>query len=144
MKRIIDKRAGMEGIPLQLIIVVVVGMAALGILIGWLAMADDTDPTLKRIATEPETIEISGDGRITMEVAVEVFVYDSEGDEVDDVAVTFTGSVDDRVVEKIDSGDMVTIVAALAPGQDTATIDVEAEKGGGMGSTSTTILVMRD
>lgn len=133
----------MEGVPLQLIIVVVVGMAALAILIGWLALAGDTDPTLKRVASEPETIEVSGDGRVTNEVSVEVYVYDSEGNEVDDVAVTFSGAVDENVVQKIDSGDSVTITAALAPGQDTATIDLKAEKGGGMGTASTTILVMR-
>jgi hypothetical protein len=52
--------------------------------------------------------------------------------------------VDDKVVEKLDSGDSVTITAALAPGADTGTIEVKAEKGGGMGSCSTTIIVMRE
>ncbi len=133
----------MEGVPLQLIIVVVIGMAALGILIGWIALAGDTDPTLRRMATEPETIEVSGEGRATTEVGVVVYVYNSEGDEVDGAVITISGAVDEKVIEKIDSGDSILVTAALAPGQDTGTIEIKAEKGGGMGSCSTTIIVMR-
>ncbi len=143
-RRILNEDGGMEGVPLQLIIVVVVGMAALGILIGWLALAGDTDPTLKRISTEPETVAVSGDGRAISEIDVTLFVYDSEGDEVDGAVITLSGSVDEKVVEKLDSGDSVTITAALAPGADTGTIEVKAEKGGGMGSCTTTIIVMRE
>ena len=133
----------MEGVPLQLIIVVVIGMAALGILIGWIALAGDTDPTLRRMATEPETIEVPGEGRVTTEIGVVIYVYNSEGDEVDGAVITISGAVDEKVIEKIDSGDSILITAALAPGQDTGTIDIKAEKGGGMGSCSTTIIVMR-
>lgn len=139
----LDERGGMEGVPLQLIIVVVVGMAALAILVGWLAMAGDTDPTLKRAVTDPDTVKVVGAGRATASVQVQVFVYDSEGDEVDGAVATFTGSVDQKVTQKIESGEKVTIMAALAPGETTGTIDVLVEKGGGMGSCRTTIIVMR-
>jgi hypothetical protein len=144
MKHIVsDDKGGMEGVPLQLIIVVVVGMAALAILVGWLAFAGDTDPTLKRAVTDPETIKVAGTGRATAAVQVQVFVYDNEGDEVDGAVVTFTGAVDQKVTQKIDSGDKVAMTAALAPGESTGTIDVKVEKGGGMGSCRTTIIVMR-
>jgi len=143
-KCMISKEGGMEGVPLQLIIVVVVGMAALGILIGWLTMAGDTDPTLKRIAAEPDTVKVSGDGRAASAADLQLFIYDSDGNEVDGVVVTISGAVDEKVVEKIDSGDTVSITAALPPGQDTGSIEIRAEKGGGMGSTTTTIIVMRD
>ncbi|MCU0799861.1 MAG: hypothetical protein MUC62_09365 [Candidatus Thermoplasmatota archaeon] len=142
-RSIFDNRGGMEGVPLQLIIVVVVGMAALAILIGWLAFAGDTDPTLKRAVTDPDTIKVTGAGRATASVQVQVFVYDSEGDEVDGAVVTFTGAVDQKVTQKVDSGDKVALTAALAPGESTGTIEVKAEKGGGMGSCRTTIIVMR-
>jgi hypothetical protein len=143
-RKMFSEEGGMEGIPLQLIIVVVVGMAALGILIGWLALAGDTDPTLRRVATEPETIKVEGEGRAVLEVDVLIYIYDSEGDEVDGAVVTFSGAVDEKVVEKVDSGDSVTVIAALPPGSDTGTIEIKAEKGGGMGSCSTTVIVMRD
>ncbi len=143
-RKMFSEEGGMEGIPLQLIIVVVVGMAALGILIGWLALAGDTDPTLRRVATEPETIKVEGEGRAVLEVDVLIYIYDSEGDEVDGAVVTFSGAVDEKIVEKVDSGDMVKVKAALAPGSDTGTIEIKAEKGGGMGSCSTTVIVMRD
>ena len=143
-RKMFSEEGGMEGIPLQLIIVVVVGMAALGILIGWLALAGDTDPTLRRVATEPETITVEGEGRAVIEVDVQVYIYDSEGDEVDGVVVTLSGAVDEKIVEKVDSGDSVTVTAALAPGSDTGTIEIKAEKGGGMGSCSTTVIVMRE
>ncbi|MEA3559878.1 MAG: hypothetical protein U9R75_11550 [Candidatus Thermoplasmatota archaeon] len=144
MRDIIKKTNGaMEGVPIQLIIVVAVGMAALAILIGWLAFAGDTDATLRSIETEPDTISIEGDGRVQKEVQVTVFVYDSESNEVDGAVVTFSGSVDENVVMQIDSGDTVTIDAVLASSSDTATINVKAEKSGGMGTCSTTIIVMR-
>jgi hypothetical protein len=139
----IDQKGGMEGIPLQLIIAVVIGMAALGVLVGWLALAGDADPTLRSIETDLETIEITGEGRVNSTVAVSVFVYDSEGNEVDGVVVTFSGSVDDEVVKKVDSGEIVEIKAVLASGSDTSLINIRAEKGGGMGSCETTIIVMR-
>jgi hypothetical protein len=142
-KRSMNESGGMEGIPLQLIIAVVVGMTALAVLVGWLAFANDTDPTLRSIETDPETVEITGTGRVDLTVGVTVYVYDSEGNEIDDVVVTFSGSVDDKVVQKIDSGDKVDIVCVLSSGSDTAVIEITAEKGGGMGSCDTTILVMR-
>lgn len=138
-----DESGGMEGVPLQLVIVVVIGVAALGILIGWLALAGDPDPVLDSMSTEPEDLKLKGDGRITGDFEVEVYVYDSEGSEVDDVVVTFTGAVDEDVTEKIDSGDKVKITAALRDGSNTATIEVRAEKGGGMGSCDTTMILMR-
>lgn len=133
----------MEGVPLQLIIVIVIGVAALGILVGWLAMAGDPDPVLDDVSTDPQDITIKGDGRVTSDVDVEIYVYDSERNEVDDVIVTLSGSVDETVTQKIDSGDRVRITARLADGTNTGKIKVVAEKGGGMGSTETTIIVIR-
>ncbi|MCK5772219.1 MAG: hypothetical protein KAH57_00375 [Thermoplasmata archaeon] len=138
-----DDRGGMEGVPLQLVIVVVIGVAALGILIGWLAMAGDTDPVLRKVSVEPETISIEGDGRITKVMNFDVYVYDSEGNEVDGAVLTFSGSVDEKVVQKADSGDTVEVTLALAPGEDTGTVVIKAEKGGGMGSCETTVIVLR-
>ena len=144
MRDIIRKTNGaMEGVPIQLIIVVAVGMAALAILIGWLAFAGDTDATLRKIETDPDTISIQGDGRVQKEVQVTVFIYDSEGNEVDGAVVTFSGSIDEKVVIQVDSGDIVAINAVLASSSDTATINVKVEKSGGMGTCDTTIIVMR-
>ncbi len=143
MKMRSDDRGGMEGVPLQLVIVVVIGVAALGILIGWLAMAGDTDPILRKVSVEPETVSMEGDGRITKVVNFDVYIYDSEGDEVDGAVLTFSGSVDEKVVQKVDSGDSVEVTLALAPGEDTGTVVIKAEKGGGMGSCETTVIVLR-
>ncbi|MGA1822541.1 MAG: hypothetical protein ACMUIG_08435 [Thermoplasmatota archaeon] len=138
-----DSQGGMEGIPLQLVIVIVIGVAALGVLLGWLAMAGDPDPTLDNIDVEPEDITLEGDGRITGQCEVRVYVYDSEGNEVDGVVVTFSGAVEEEVVEKIDSGDSVELSPRLIDGMNTDTIDVTAEKGDGKGKAQTTIIVMR-
>jgi len=143
MKMIADKNGGIEGVPLQLIIAVVVGMAALGIVIGWLAIAGDTDATLKRMTTDPETVVLTGSGRLNGTVDITVYVYDSEGNEVDDVILTFSGAVEERTVLKIDSGETVKVVASLPSNADTAVLDIQAEKGGGMGTTDTTLIVMR-
>lgn len=143
MRSISDRNGGIEGVPLQLIIAVVVGMAALAIVIGWLAIAGDTDATLRSVTTDPETIEMTGNGRLNMTVNVSIYVYDSEGNEVDGVILTFSGSVDDKVIEKVDSGDIVQVPVVLSSNADTAVIDVTAEKGGGMGEADTTIIVMR-
>lgn len=145
MKRPLRGSTGaMEGMPIQLIIVVAVGMAALAILIGWLAFAGDSDATLRRITTDPETIKLQGDGRISGTVDVTLYIYDSEGNEVDGVVVTFSGSVDSKSIQEVDSGDTVPVEAVLASGEDTATINVLAQKSGGMGSCETTMIVMRE
>lgn len=138
-----DTQGGMEGVPLQLVIVIVIGVAALSVLLGWLAMAGDPDPTLKSVEVDPEDVTLEGDGRITGEYEIQIYVYDSEGNEVDGMVVTFSGAVEDEVVEKIDSGDTVTITPRLIDGMNTDTIDVTAEKGGGKGKAETTIIVMR-
>ena len=133
----------MEGIPIQLVIVVVIGVAALAILLGWIALAGDTDPTLRNLDVEPETVTVTGEGRITDTVSFKLYIYDNEGNEVDDAVVTFSGSLEDKVVERVNSGDSVEVTVALASGQDTGSITVKAEKGGGMGSCETTIIIMR-
>lgn len=138
-----NRKGAMEGVPIQLIIVIAVGMAALAIMIGWLAFADDTNATLRRIETDPDTISLDGEGRVATEVQVRIFVYDSEDNEVDGSVVTFSGSVDEKVVVQVDSGETVTITAVLSSSQDTATINVKAERSGGMGSVDTTMMVMR-
>jgi hypothetical protein len=143
MRRISDKNGGIEGVPLQLIIAVVVGMAALAIVIGWLAIAGDSDATLRRVTTDPESIQIDGEGRVNLTVNVTFYIYDSEGNEVDDVIVTISGSVDETVVEKINSGDVIAVPTVLSSNTNTAVIDITAEKGGGMGEAETTIIVMR-
>lgn len=143
MKRIADRNGGIEGMPLQLMIAVVVAMAALGIVVGWLVIAGDTDATLKRMTTDPETVVLTGSGRVNGTVEMTIYVYDSEGNEVDDVILTFSGAVEERTVMKIDSGDTVLITASLSSNADTAVMDIQAEKGGGMGTTDTTVIVMR-
>ena len=143
MRKAMGKSGAMEGIPLQLIIVVVIGVAALGILVGWLALSGDPDPTMKRVSVEPETVSIQGDGRLTEEVTFTVFIYDNKGDEINGVVVTFSGAVDQKVTQVVDSGGSVKVTVALPSGEQTGTITVKAEKGGGMGSRETTIIVMR-
>ena len=143
MKRIADRNGGIEGMPLQLMIAVIVAMAALGIVVGWLVIAGDTDATLKRMTTDPETVVLAGSGRVNGTVEMTIYVYDSEGNEVDDVILTFSGAVEERTVMKIDSGDTVQVTASLSSNADTALMDIRAEKGGGMGTTDTTVIVMR-
>jgi len=138
-----DERGAMEGVPLQLIIVVVIGMAALAILIGWLALAGDPDPTMKKVTVSPETVTLTGSGRLAADQSFTVYVYDNEGNELDDVIVTFSGAVDKEVTQKVSSGGTVKVKVALPDGEQTGTISVRAEKGGGMGSRETSIVVMR-
>ncbi|MDG6224756.1 MAG: hypothetical protein QCI82_04500 [Candidatus Thermoplasmatota archaeon] len=143
MRKAMGKSGAMEGIPLQLIIVVVIGVAALGILVGWLALSGDPDPTMKRVSVDPETVSVQGDGRLTEEVTFTVFIYDNKGDEINGVVVTFSGAVDQKVTQVVDSGGTVQVTVALPSGEQTGTITVKAEKGGGMGSRETTVIVMR-
>jgi hypothetical protein len=135
----------MEGIPLQLIIVVVIGVAALGILVGWLALAGDPDPTMKSVDVAPETVKMgTGAGRLTKQVDFTVFVYDTKGGEVDDVILTFSGAVDTEVTQVLaKSGDKVKVTVSLPDGESSAVVHVRAEKGGGMGSKDTTVVVIR-
>jgi hypothetical protein len=139
-----DRKGAMEGVPLQLIIVVVIAVAALAILVGWLAMSGDPDPTIKKVTVTPGTVSLTGTGRLSAEKEFTVFVYDNKDNEVDNVVMTFSGAVDKEVTQVLaKSGDKVKVTVALADGENTQTIKIKAEKGGGMGSKETTVIVMR-
>lgn len=140
-----DRKGAMEGIPLQLIIVVVIGVAALGILVGWLALSSGPDPTMRKVTVTPDTVKMgTSNGRLTKDVDFTVFVYDTKDNEVDNVVVTFSGAVDKEVVQVLaKSGDKVKVTVALPEGDSTGEIHVKAEKSGGMGSKETTVIVVR-
>lgn len=139
-----EKRGALEGLPLQLIIIIIIAAAALGVIYVWLNQATEGKATIKRVEVSPTEIPVQpgGPGQpATSTVDLTVWVYDTEGNEVDDFVVTVSGAVDTEVTKQMDSGDKVTVVVKVPPGETTATVHIRVEKGGGMGSAETTALV---
>lgn len=145
MRRSGRERSGaLEGLPLQLIIIIIIAAAALGVIYVWLNQATEGKATIKKVEVSPTEISVQpgAEGQpATGEVDLTVWVYDTEGNEVDDFVVTISGAVDHEVTRQMDSGESVTVVVKVPPGETTATVHIRVEKGGGMGSAETTALV---
>lgn len=149
-KRSWNKYGAIEGLPLQLLIVVIVAGVALAIMLGWVFSIQSVN-VIKSISADPDRIEITGssiDQEAKKTLTIKVRVYDQNNNPLSNVVVSLNGAGvlsthaddDDGTVDG-----MVTFssVQAKVPiGQTTATIKVTAEKAG-FPTKETSILVVR-
>ncbi len=89
-----DERAGIEGMPLQLMIIVLVAGVSMAIILGW-TTGLSAPQTIASVTSSPGEIEVSdgnGDGMFTAEgQSVNVYVSDSEGKPVEGATVILEG-----------------------------------------------------
>ncbi|MDD1769503.1 MAG: carboxypeptidase-like regulatory domain-containing protein [Methanomassiliicoccales archaeon] len=89
-----DERAGIEGMPLQLMIIVLVAGVSMAIILGWTSGLS-APQTIASVTSNPNEIEVAdgdGDGLFTADsLGVEVYVADSEGKPVEDATVILEG-----------------------------------------------------
>jgi hypothetical protein len=134
-----NRNAGIEGMPLMIIIIVVIAVAVLGIVLGWIFLASDSDPMIKKITVDPETVK-------TTTATVKVYVWDTDGNKVDGATVTVSGlNVNTAPVKTTkQAGDTYATVTltglALSPGAQTGTLSILAEKTG-MGKKTLDVVV---
>lgn len=134
-----NKKAGIEGMPLMIIIIVVIAVAVLGIVLGWIFLASDSDPMIKKITVDPETVK-------TNTMTVKVYVWDTEGDKVEGATISVSGcNVNTPPVKtaKVGGDTYATITLtglSLSPGTQTGTLSLLAEKTG-MGKKTLDVVV---
>ncbi|MCQ2071018.1 MAG: hypothetical protein MJZ68_07795 [archaeon] len=91
--RKMDNRGGIEGLPMELLIIVVVATIGMAILVGWMSGIEEPD-TFGGISTNMDTIEFKGDegnaNKMTLD-DLSIFVYNSKGDGIEGATVMLTG-----------------------------------------------------
>lgn len=136
-----NRKAGIEGMPLMIIIMVVIAVAVLGIVLGWIFLASDSDPMIKKITVEPETVKVASPAP-----TIKIYVWDTDGDKVEGATITITGlNVNTAPVKTAKVGTdvyaSITLTGlSLAPGAQTGTLSVLAEKTG-MGKKTLDVVV---
>jgi hypothetical protein len=142
-----DLKGGLEGMPLQLLIIVVVAVMALGMIMYWMGSINEPPKSIKVISVEvdenDEDIDLSN-GNPDL---IAVTVYDQDLSRVDGAVVTLDGCGFDQVSAKTgsDLAESGTAVfdgkdVDLPPGIKTGEITVTAKKAGYAAKT-TSILV---
>lgn len=130
----------LEGMPLYLIIIVVIAVAVLGIVLGWIFLASDTDPMIDKIEVAPEEVSLSGTG--TPEITVTV--WDTEGDKVRGVVIEVKGCNVNIDPTKLESGTGTIQLTGcdLPPDKQSDFIQIVAKKSG-MGTKTFEVLVVQ-
>lgn len=89
-----DERAGIEGMPLQLMIIVLVAGVSMAIILGWTSGLS-APQNIASVTSNPSEIEVAdgnGDGLFTVDgLGVEVYVADSQGKPVEGATVLLEG-----------------------------------------------------
>lgn len=99
-----DKSGGLEGMPLQLLIIVVVAVMALGLIMSWVSSIDEPPKSIKvidvKIDGSHEDIDLSrgSPGEIR------IMVYDQELKKIDGAVVTLEGCGYDEISASTGSG----------------------------------------
>jgi hypothetical protein len=89
-----DKRAGIEGMPLQLMIIVLVAGVSMAIILGWTSglTAPQTIASVTSSPSEIEVSDIDGDGLFTADgLSLSIHVADSAGKPVEGATVILEG-----------------------------------------------------
>ena len=97
-----DRGGGIEGLPLELMIIIIVATMGTAILVGWMGSVD-VPKYLGDVIVEPGQLEIGGDGAIGGELRITV--TDQDGNGIDGATVVVTG-----LSVKGDGGSAVTAV----------------------------------
>jgi hypothetical protein len=128
-----------EGMPLQLLIMVIVAVIVVGIILGWIYVLSDTDPVIDRIVVEPDEIHLSGSST----PSITITVLDTDGNNVKGVVIVVSGC-NLEIVEEMESGtgNIQLTGIELPYGRPTGYLSIVAERSG-MGKKTTDIVVFQ-
>ena len=142
-----DKHAGLEGMPLQLLIIVVIAVMALGMIMSWMSSVNEPPKSIKVVS-----VDVDGNGEdIDLSSGdpsdIEVTVYDQDLKKVDGAIVTLDGCGFDSISAKTGASEIESGTASfdgnlveLPPGIKTGEISVTVKKPN-YATKTTTILV---
>lgn len=138
-----DRRGGIEGLPLQLMIIILIATVGTGIILGWMGSID-TPQYIGSLSTDKESIVLSDDND---GVDITVTVRDQNGDPLRDVVITMSGcgirTSDGKTVYGTTDGNGEVTFTGLTLNTDSKVryIDIDA-MGSDHGSKKTQIVVI--
>ena len=100
MRTMRDETGGIEGMPLQLMITVIVAGLVLAVVLGWV-LTIQSPAVIKSVSTDPASVDLGNipeDQVAWKMVTIRVTAYDAEGAPIRDVVVTAEGAVAGTVV----------------------------------------------
>src|SRR5881409_1214027 len=100
MRTIRDRTGGIEGMPLQLMITVIVAGLVLAVVLGWV-LAIQSPSVIKSVNSDPAIVDLGDvpeDQGAAKTLKIRVTAYDAAGAPVVDSVVTAEGSVASTVV----------------------------------------------
>jgi hypothetical protein len=128
-----------EGMPLQLLIMVIVAVIVVGIILGWIYILSDTDPLIDRIVVEPDEVHLSS----AATPSIKITVLDTDGNNVNGVVIVISGCNLDIVKElESGSGNIQLTGIELPYGRPTGYLSIVAERSG-MGKKTTDVVVFQ-
>lgn len=144
MKHIRADKEGLEGLPLQLLIMAVVAGLALAVVIGWFSGINGTPvKSIKSISIEPSPILTSNPGinvQATKKVDVTVCAFDQGDSKIKGVTVHLSGVGVDKTATDGKNNDadgsedgcvkFTGVQVTLPPGISTSELDVEVSASG--------------
>ena len=151
MRPVRDESGGIEGMPLQLMILVIVAGLTLAVVLGW-TLSIQSPAVIKSVSTDPATVYVGNvpeDQAATRVVTIRVSAYDGKNAPLQDIVVSLGGAVGgsqvalDRDDGALDGTATFTGVAvSLPPGVSVGEITLTIQKSG-YPSKSWTIPVVR-
>ena len=144
MKIIRKDKKGLEGLPLQLLIMAVVAGLALVVVVGWFSSIDMTPvKNIKAISVDPNPITITNPGinqQAKKTITLTVCVFDQDDNKIKGITVHLSGVGVDRTAtdgKSIDADGkedgcvkFSSTQVTLPPGVSTSELDIEVMVGG--------------
>jgi hypothetical protein len=133
-----DETGGIEGMPLQLMITVIVAGLVLAVVLGWV-LTIQSPSVIKSVSTDPASVDLGNipeDLAASKTVTIRVTPYDAEGAPIRDAVVTAEGAIA-RTVVAFDKDDgasdgtvTLTVRAHLAPAVNVGELSLTIQKAG--------------
>ena len=138
MRAMRDESGGIEGMPLQLMITVIVAGLVLAVVLGW-TLSIQSPAVIKSVSTDPESVTIvapSGEQVAKTTLTVRVSAFDAKDQPIRGIVVTMTGSAARTYVAQ-DSADGTDgtatfsgVTAVLPPGVTVGELTLTIQKSG--------------
>jgi hypothetical protein len=136
-----NKRGGIEGLPLQLMIIILVAALGTAIIVGWMSSID-TPKSIRAVEADPGSINGTSDIDVTIKVT------DQDGNPLDGATVVLTGygitDGDGRTPNAVTGSDGAAHFAGLNIknlGSSVGYIDAQAMKPGYSGKTIQIVVI---
>ena len=139
MRPLRNASGGIEGMPLQLMITVIVAGLVLAVVLGW-TLSIQSPAVIKSVSTDPASVNVGNvpeDRMATKTVTVRVTAYDAKNAPVRDAVVTLGGAVSNIIVRQdIQDGSsdgtvtFPNVAVSLPPGVSVGELTLTIQKAG--------------